>query len=693
MAKAGRATSQKSGLAAKLEQQAARGRAEFGVSSALPALSVCRIEAPEDVLRKLRQHVDDPALAEYTCPICWDPFWQPVRTVCGHAFCESCLLKAVLAQLSHQQPDVSCPLCRHPLHVDDVTVDQALLTRIRLILTERGKETASPARRGSGRVHRGPVAAATTHGWSSLTTPSASSSASASGGATANTNAGIAGACTARPRTSQGTSAGAALTDLEGLAVTAVPTGSGSSNPAHARHLSRFAGVTGVQRGNPMRPPRTAPSMSNGADEGLTGVFPNGWFRVSTSIPRGATSATGRPDTSPAIAVSTRDTMSCSAVSRPPTAPEGVAGRRSSTRGRQAALHAAAHGPPPGTPSRRMQPPAGRSSPLGFDPLPGVTGSESAPTPFAAFAQRRCGWGPAPGTPGGPPRSSRGVRRRSAGTSGPATSVVRPSSDARAAGPVVAAGCSDDDHDVPFASSEMAADNSQWRTIPMDMAMAPDICSFEGETLILSSPEPHGCIAQGPFAQADIWHGFAPMPHRAATPSAITSGDRGAAAPAVSAWSPPSRPPSSQAAPLPLVLRPPPADGNSPTSTTSARNTAPSSSHVLVSAGPTGAATPPSGTRALSAIAASCSTNASEANCGIAGSVATAGRSNRRCFASATATLSSAVSKASGELTPRAGSSQHASHLPAQACEPGSTAYAADFAFADRYRQLLEEGA
>lgn len=122
-------------------------RLEYGVSSDLPALNVCRLEPPEQLLRKLQQHVNDPALANFTCPICWDPFWQPVRTVCGHAFCEACLLQAVLSQLSQDQPDVSCPLCRTPLHVDDVTMDQALLTRIRMALSERERRSNSRGRR------------------------------------------------------------------------------------------------------------------------------------------------------------------------------------------------------------------------------------------------------------------------------------------------------------------------------------------------------------------------------------------------------------------------------------------------------------------------------------------------------------------------------------------------------------------
>ena len=111
------------------------------------------MEAPEELLKKLRRFSDDPALAEFTCPICWEPFWQPVGTVCGHAFCEGCLLKSVLAQLGHQQPDVSCPMCRHPLHVEDVAADEALLVRLRGVIAQRHREEVLS--RSSGRLCRG----------------------------------------------------------------------------------------------------------------------------------------------------------------------------------------------------------------------------------------------------------------------------------------------------------------------------------------------------------------------------------------------------------------------------------------------------------------------------------------------------------------------------------------------------------
>jgi hypothetical protein len=49
---------------------------------------------------------------------------------------------------------VSCPLCRTPLHVDDVTMDQALLTRIRMALSERERRSNSRGR-GRGTLYAG----------------------------------------------------------------------------------------------------------------------------------------------------------------------------------------------------------------------------------------------------------------------------------------------------------------------------------------------------------------------------------------------------------------------------------------------------------------------------------------------------------------------------------------------------------
>lgn len=124
------------------------GRPEVEGSGELPPLSICRLETRDEFFRKLQQHADDPAFVNFACPICWEPFWQPVRTVCGHAFCKSCLLKSTLAQLEQVSANVSCPMCRHPLTVNDITDDIALVTGIRLLMAEcsRGSRSVRRAR-------------------------------------------------------------------------------------------------------------------------------------------------------------------------------------------------------------------------------------------------------------------------------------------------------------------------------------------------------------------------------------------------------------------------------------------------------------------------------------------------------------------------------------------------------------------
>ena len=64
-----------------------RSRPQYGAAkAALPALSICRLESPEEILKKLRQHAEDPAMAEFTCPICWEPLcwhsWVTISQMC-----------------------------------------------------------------------------------------------------------------------------------------------------------------------------------------------------------------------------------------------------------------------------------------------------------------------------------------------------------------------------------------------------------------------------------------------------------------------------------------------------------------------------------------------------------------------------------------------------------------------------------
>ena len=45
---------------------------------------------------------------ELRCPICWDAFSAPVRTKCGHAFCEDCIRTSIRVKSE-------CPTCRQPI--------------------------------------------------------------------------------------------------------------------------------------------------------------------------------------------------------------------------------------------------------------------------------------------------------------------------------------------------------------------------------------------------------------------------------------------------------------------------------------------------------------------------------------------------------------------------------------------------
>lgn len=130
---------------------------EYQVSSSLPPLSACRLEAPQELLVRLRAHESDPALAEFLCPICMGIFWKPVRTACGHAFCKECLIQSLLAQVSLRQGEPSCPLCRCDLDVENehtFAIDESLVMRMRLILTAQENNMNSRSSKPSSSVAR-----------------------------------------------------------------------------------------------------------------------------------------------------------------------------------------------------------------------------------------------------------------------------------------------------------------------------------------------------------------------------------------------------------------------------------------------------------------------------------------------------------------------------------------------------------
>ncbi|KAI9309357.1 SPX domain-containing protein [Cunninghamella echinulata] len=48
---------------------------------------------------------------DYSCPVCMNIAWRPIRLKCGHFYCVRCLIKAQRKGMN------SCPLCRHPTAV------------------------------------------------------------------------------------------------------------------------------------------------------------------------------------------------------------------------------------------------------------------------------------------------------------------------------------------------------------------------------------------------------------------------------------------------------------------------------------------------------------------------------------------------------------------------------------------------
>ncbi|XP_065672385.1 uncharacterized protein LOC101239699 isoform X5 [Hydra vulgaris] len=51
-------------------------------------------------------------LEEHQCPICWDLFYDPYKTICSHIFCSPCLRQ--LNKSTHKKP--LCPLCRRRIY-------------------------------------------------------------------------------------------------------------------------------------------------------------------------------------------------------------------------------------------------------------------------------------------------------------------------------------------------------------------------------------------------------------------------------------------------------------------------------------------------------------------------------------------------------------------------------------------------
>mmetsp|Transcript_17366 Transcript_17366/g.44074 ORF Transcript_17366/g.44074 Transcript_17366/m.44074 type:complete len:296 (+) Transcript_17366:133-1020(+) len=132
---------------------------EAACGSGLPPLLVFRMEDTETVWSKLQNLGDDPSFSDFNCPICFEPFWRPVRTVCDHRFCQECLLMTILMQLTSSgtaDAKPSCPICRHLLRIDkdldtagDFPLDAEVMSAMKMKLSEKYREERpiiSPAR-------------------------------------------------------------------------------------------------------------------------------------------------------------------------------------------------------------------------------------------------------------------------------------------------------------------------------------------------------------------------------------------------------------------------------------------------------------------------------------------------------------------------------------------------------------------
>ncbi|SAM09554.1 hypothetical protein [Absidia glauca] len=61
------------------------------------------------IIEKLTTIIPQPD--DYSCPVCMNVAWRPIRLICGHVFCVRCLIKAQKKNM------MSCPMCRHPTAV------------------------------------------------------------------------------------------------------------------------------------------------------------------------------------------------------------------------------------------------------------------------------------------------------------------------------------------------------------------------------------------------------------------------------------------------------------------------------------------------------------------------------------------------------------------------------------------------
>lgn len=97
-----------------------------------PAPSKKRVKLESQVLsstqRDIEYAMDDADILDVLkCPICVSPFIDPRTAVCGHSFCQVCVLKYIEATSRNAAQTVPCPNCRAPIGLDSLRDPDATL--------------------------------------------------------------------------------------------------------------------------------------------------------------------------------------------------------------------------------------------------------------------------------------------------------------------------------------------------------------------------------------------------------------------------------------------------------------------------------------------------------------------------------------------------------------------------------------
>ncbi|CAG8554282.1 1173_t:CDS:2, partial [Scutellospora calospora] len=96
----------------------------------------------EDLLKPLCFEMEQlskiiPQLDDYTCPICLNISWKPIRLHCGHVFCHRCLVKA------GRKGTQNCPICRAKNAIYDAdqgNLDVSLMNFLKLYFPQEAKK-------------------------------------------------------------------------------------------------------------------------------------------------------------------------------------------------------------------------------------------------------------------------------------------------------------------------------------------------------------------------------------------------------------------------------------------------------------------------------------------------------------------------------------------------------------------------